>query len=175
MKGRHLTEEEIQDFLDGNFSDEKTNLKHHLETCRICQNTLKQYQSLYAGLEIDPGYTLSKAFAKSIVSKLSLEHASPFSSPSAEIAFIIAGIFLALGATLFFVDLRPLAETVSRIALPKAALSTSILQPIRNLLAGLNGSLYLLPFAGLALLSVAALDRFIHKLKHHKLFYPTEF
>lgn len=170
MARRHLTEEEIQDYLDGNLSELTADLRLHLETCETCQGMLKQYRHLYTGLEEDPGFQLPKIFVKKLVSKLSTDQAKPFLSPSAEIILIVVGVLLALGTTIFLVDLKPIAETMSRIALPKIKLSSTILQPMKNMMSGLNSSLGLLPFAALALILVAVFDRFIHKFRHNKMF-----
>lgn len=159
----------MQDFIDGILSAQEIDRRNHLEKCQICQNTLKQYKNIYVGLEKDPGYKLPHNFAKAVTSKLTKAQKAPFLSPTVEIGLIITGIILAMGTTFYFVDLKPFTETISRIAFQKLTLNTSFLQPIKNLLSGLNGSLILLPFAALALLAVAFLDRIIHKLKHHKL------
>ena len=36
MEHKHLTDDEIQDFLDGNIPRGETDLRHHLERCEIC-------------------------------------------------------------------------------------------------------------------------------------------
>ena len=169
MGRKHLTDKEIQTFLDSKRSDQEMERNHHLKNCEICQRNLKYYQNLYVGLEKEPGFKLPGNFAKIVVSKLPNKQAVPFLSPSVEIALIITGIILALGTTFYFIDLKPLSGIIGRIALPKMAVNTSFLQPIKNLLADLNGSLILVPFAALALIAVALFDRIIHKVKHHKL------
>jgi hypothetical protein len=169
MMDDHLTDEEIQDILDGNRSQVEPSRKHHLETCDTCQQTLKQYRALYAHLESDTGFKLPKHFAKSVVAKLTSESSSPFSFPASEVIIIVAGIAIALGAAFLFVDLKPFFNFIARISLPRLGFNASFMAPIKNMLSDLNGSLILLPFAGLALLSVALFDRFIHKIKHQKM------
>lgn len=169
MERQHLTDEEIQVFLDSKRSDQEMERNQHLKNCEICQRNLKIYQNLYVGLEKDPGFKLPRNFAKSVVSKLTEKQSAPFLSPSVEITLIITGILLALGTTFYFVDVKSLTGLIGRIALPKIAINTSFLQPIKNLLSDLNGSLILVPFAALALIAVALFDRIIHKVKDHKL------
>ncbi|MFH1942918.1 MAG: hypothetical protein ABIL68_12525 [bacterium] len=169
MERKHLTDDEIQNLLDGILPDEASTQRSHLERCEFCQDHLKFYRNLYMGLKAEPGFKLPKNFAETILSKLSPQQATPFAFPVTEIIFIGAGVLLALGATFYFADLKPLAEALGRITLPKLGFNIAVLRPLKQLFSGLNGSFTLLPFAGLSLLSVAILDRIIHKLKQHKL------
>lgn len=169
MEHKHLTDEEIQDLLDKHDSKQDIERKHHLKNCQICQESLKQYRTLYVELERAPGFTLPKNFEKSVVSKVIHKQAAPFLSSTMEITLIITGILMALGTTFYLVRVKAFTETIGRIVLPKLAIDTSFIQPIKDLLSGLNGNLVLIPFAVLTLVVVAVLDRIIQKLKHHKL------
>ena len=44
MERKHLTDEEIQAFLDRKRSDQEMERNHHLKNCEICQRNLKYYQ-----------------------------------------------------------------------------------------------------------------------------------
>ncbi|MGB2982199.1 MAG: zf-HC2 domain-containing protein, partial [Candidatus Zixiibacteriota bacterium] len=71
MSLKHLTDEEIQNYLDGNLSRDIALLtERHLETCPLCREAVKQYQGVYAGLDKEEGFELSKGFAKSVVKML---------------------------------------------------------------------------------------------------------
>lgn len=169
MEHKHLTDDEIQDLLDGNIPHGETALRHHLDTCEVCTAALEQYKTLTVGLQKEPSFHLSRNFARSIVSKLSPEHPNPSFFMSTDIILIAIGLVLALGAIFYFVDLKPVVEIIARITLPKSALKTTFLTPIKNLLATLNGNVGLLLFAGVALLFVAVVDQIIVKLRHQKL------
>ena len=166
---QHLSDDKIQDFLDGNFGPQEEALREHLDDCAICQSNLRAYGRLVAELQKDPGFELSKGFVKSVVSKLAVEKAVPFSFPLAEVVFIGLGLLLALGATFYFVDLGTLTRSLGRVTLPVLSLDPVFLQHVKNVLADFNGSLGYLPFAGLALLLVALLDRIVLRSRHHRL------
>lgn len=168
MSTEHLTDDEIQEILDDNKPLQSSDIHTHLEGCDLCQDTLKHYQNLYSALETDPGFKLPRDFARSVAAKLNLEPSSPFSFPMTEIIIIVAGVLLALAAAVYFVDMKPILNAFSKITLPRIGLDNAYLTPIKNLLSGLNGSLILLPFAGLALIAVAVFDRIIHKVKMSK-------
>lgn len=169
MEHKHLTDDEIQDFLDGNILHGETDLRHHLDTCEICTAALEQYKMLTVGLQKDPEFHLPRNFARSILSKLSPEHSIPSFFMSTDIILIVIGSVLALGAIFYFVDLKPVVEIIARITLPKTAFKTTFLTPVKNLLATLNGNVGLLLFAGVVLLFVAIVDQIIVKLRHQKL------
>jgi hypothetical protein len=169
MNENHLTEEEIQEYLDGNPSTSAVDIQNHLESCERCSHAMAQYRALYGQLTAEPGYKLSKNFAQSIISKLDAAESSPFSFPLTEIIIIVVGVIIALAAAVYFVDMKPLLQSFAKISFPRLGLNTSLFTPVKNLLNDLNGSLILIPFAGLALLSVALIDRFVHKLKNQKL------
>ncbi len=168
MVHRHLTDEEIQNILDRNDSPESAILKNHLKECKICQNKLEEYQTLYSGLKKDPGFELPRNFKKSVISKLATEETGHSLFSSKEITLIAIGIFLALGATLYLVDLKSIAEVISRITLPKMEIKNILLSPIKDLIYSLNIKLALLAFAGLALFATAVVDQLILRLKHQK-------
>jgi hypothetical protein len=168
MRTEHLSDDEIQEVLDKNKPHKSSDIQIHLENCDLCREALKQYQNLYAALENDPDFKLPRNFARSVAAKLNLEPSSPFSFPMTEIIIIVAGVLLALAAAVYFVDMKPIVNAFSKITLPRIGLDNAYLAPIKNLLSGLNGSLILLPFAGLALIAVAVFDRIIHKVKMSK-------
>lgn len=168
MRTEHLTDDEIQEVLDKNRALLSSDTQTHLESCGSCRNTLKQYQNLYEALDADPGFKLPRDFARSVAAKLKPEPSSPFSFPMTEIIIIVTGVLLALGASFYFVDMKPILSAFGRITLPRIGLDNPYFAPIKNLLSGLNGSLLLLPFAGLALIAVAVFDRIIHKVKMSK-------
>ena len=169
MQLKHLTDEEIQDFLDGNLSREIALLtERHLETCRLCREAVKQYQSIYAGLDDDEGFDLSKGFARSVVNTLpeQREAKSPFGLLN--IFLTILGVIVAAGVTIRYVDLRPLGSALSHI-LPGPQLGSGIVAFVENLLIGLNGNLGLLILGVLTLVVIGGLDRFFLQPRYKRI------
>ena len=166
MARAHLTDEDIQNGLDGNLLQRDPQTAQHLETCKTCHSRLQQYRQLYHELKKEPNFALSDCFVKSVLSKLPTEKVSPH--PSTEIVLFILGALFALGTTVYFVDMKPVVEILGRITLPKTGIRTTLLIPIKNLLSHLNGNLPLLFFAGLVLLTVGILDRILSKWRQLK-------
>ena len=160
MSLKHLTDEEIQEYLDGNLSPEnELSFKTHLGFCLLCRGSLKQYQSLYVGLANDKGFELSESFAKSLISKLPTEAKPKAHFNYANIFWTILGIILTAGIIFYYMDLKPLGRAISNTFIPQYEFGSALVASIKSFLVGLNGNLSLLAFAGLTLLIIAALDR----------------
>ena len=165
---KHLTDEEIQNYLDGNLSREIALLtERHLEPCPLCREAVKQYQGVYAGLDQEKGLELSKGFAKSVVKMLPPqgETKSPFDLLN--IFLTILGIIVAAGVTIRYVDLRPLGRAFSHI-LPGPQLGSGVVAFVEDLLIGLNGNVGLLIAAVFTFLIIGGLDRFLLQPRHRR-------
>jgi hypothetical protein len=68
---KHLTDEEMQAFLDSEQSMIPVQ-KQHLKTCDLCKQRLQQYKSLYLELGRPPVMRLSKEFEAKILQKTGL-------------------------------------------------------------------------------------------------------
>ena len=165
---KHLTDEEIQNYLDRNLSREIALLtERHLETCPLCREAVKQYQGVYAGLDEEEGFELSKGFAKSVVKMLPPqgETKSPFDLLN--FFLMILGVIVAAGVTIRYVDLRPLGRAFSHV-LPGPELGSGVVAFVEDLLIGLNGNLGLLILGVLTLLIIGGLDRLLLQPRHRR-------
>jgi hypothetical protein len=169
MQLKHLTDEEIQDFLDGNLSREIALVtERHLETCLLCREAVKQYQSVYAGLDRDKGFELSKGFAKSVVKMLPAQRIAKSSFGLLNVCLTVLGVVVAAGVTIRYVDLRPLGSALSHL-LPGPQLGSGAVAFVEDLLISLNGNLGLLILGVLTLLIIGGLDRFLLQPKQTRL------
>ena len=166
MALRHLTDTEIQDYLDENLSQKQTSvLKQYLESCDSCQNELSKYQYLYTGLKNDADINLSPNFSQFLISKIREESTEIFHIAFRDILFSIIGLLIAVGTTLYYVGLKPLAASFNSMLKPQVDNSIAIFSTFKQLLAGLNININLLVFAGLILLIIIALDRILYKYR----------
>jgi hypothetical protein len=162
MSLRHLTDEEIQEYLDGNLSRRNSFLvKRHLDACPICQESVKRYQSLYAGLARDEGFDLLHDFAKSVVARLPVETQVKSHFNFANVFLVISGIIMALSMAVHYLDLKLLGQTISDILLAQYEFGLGVAESLKTFLSGLNTNRDLLIFGVLALLVIVTLDHFI--------------
>lgn len=167
MAIRHLTDEEIQEYLDGTLSQEHSFLVTHLESCDLCQNELRQYKSLYTGLESDFNFNLSPGFSKSVILGLQKELKEKHYVNYWYAFLSIIGIIIGLGTTFYFVDFKPFITVIPNTFKLQDYLIPAIYSFLKNYLTGLNINLTLLGFAGLILLVISILDHFIFSGKRY--------
>lgn len=149
MAVKHLSDEQIQDFLDGNIALADKSLKSHLESCRACKKTLAYYQNLYLGLKQEPDFQLPSNFAHSVVLRLPQMEKAQARFKFSDILVAITGIAALIGVLIYFVDIKIFADLIAKIS--------SLTSFAKNLTA-LNGGLMVLGLAGLTLLFTATLD-----------------
>ncbi len=163
MGSSHITEEDIQNYLDGNPLRSKEQFHSHLEECVQCQNRVTEYRMLYGILKNEPEIQLPVSFAMDVVSKMTLLQKTRSRPLVSELFLGVAGFASALITAILIVGWKSILKIVNDIALPKIQFNFNILESAKPLLAGLNGHLYLLFFALITLLTVAAVDRFLRR------------
>ncbi len=162
MSLKHLTDDEMQEYLDGNLSLENVlSVERHLESCSFCKESLKQYKSLYVGLANDEGFDLPKSFAKSVISRLQAEPEAKSHFNYANIFLTVLGIIIAVGITFYYLDLKPLGQTISNILSAQYEFGLAVAESLKVFLSGLNTNRGLLIFGVLALLVIVTLDHFL--------------
>jgi hypothetical protein len=165
MQLKHLTDDEIQNYLDGNLPEEKTLwIKHHLESCSACRQALEQYKSLYEGLQEEKGFELSKGFAKTVLKQIPTEPETESHFSFLNTLLVVLGIMVPLGVILYLLDLGSLGRAFSQIVLKP-------LGGFEDLLVSLNGSLGLAACAILTLIVIFGLDRLIARPKYKHLLF----
>lgn len=161
MELRHLTDEEIQDHLDGNVTPGNKFIQEHLRTCERCRKALLEYQNLYLGLKKDRGFELPANFPKEVISKLPEEKIARSPSKYYEFLLIVIGIAVAGYASLQFIDLRPLIHGISGDQILDFRFISLFLDSFESVLKALNINSSLIIFSALTLLIIKALDYII--------------
>jgi len=172
MSLKHLNDEEIQEYLDGNIpAQDLIIIEEHLEKCPVCQDSLKQYRYLYDGLAKDEGFDLPKDFAKTILSRLGAEaQMKPrFNYFYALIVFL--GAVIGVATIIRFVDLKALGVTIYETIQPRFEFISLFTDSVKNALLILNGNTGLVIIAGLALAFLATVDRFVLKPKYRRVLF----
>ena len=168
MSDNHLNEADIQNYLDGNPIDGKAHFHNHLKRCEACRNLLREYRILFHGLSQRPDIKLSHSFAENVVSRV-FAPKKKSRRWSSEIVISAAGFAAVCIASIFLVNWKSVLGFVSRITFPKIELNLELLSGFKILISGLNGHAYLVFFAVLALITVAAADRLLLKARQNKI------
>ncbi len=155
MPLKHLTDDRLQEYLDGNSGRQDLELIVHLKTCDQCRRKLETYRLLYGALRHLPEPDLPPGFAASTAAQLPTEKKEVPAHRLPGYLIPILGGAAALLLTLFFVDLKSLARWL-----------VEIFAPLTGLPALLNGSMNLMIYTGLILLLLILVDSFIIQPRH---------
>jgi hypothetical protein len=157
MAMKHLSENEIQEYLDNSDSAGRQKIITHLDGCQLCQNRVKEYESLFFHLKKAEPDELSADFTAKVMSKIETE--APAHEPRSAWAMVlsIAGVILGLVSIGYFVNLKPLFETVHLSGIQQY-FDTVLFSKLIAIAGALNMELSTIIYAGLTLIIIAAID-----------------
>jgi len=166
MATAHLTDEQIQNYLDGNLPhDQLSFLKGHIQSCPKCQSELAHYQDLYVELKEDVAFNLSQDFSNAVMKTIQAEAKKTFLARLWNVLLPILGVAAAIGVMLYYIDLKPFLKAFSDSLNPGKYFDSTALNNLNQVLAKLNVNLNLIVFAGLSLLVVIFIDYLISRYK----------
>ncbi len=167
MALKHLSDTEIQDYIDGNLSQKQTAiLNDHLCTCKKCQKELDEYQVLFTELKKEPTINLSTHFTKTIISKINQESTETFNISLRDILLSVLGLILAIGTTFAFVDVKTLLKSFNSMFKPQVDSGITIFTKFQQLMAAMNIDINLFLFAGIILLIILLIDHVVYRHRH---------
>ncbi len=161
---KHLSENEIQEYLDNSVSAGKQEIITHLDSCQLCQNRVKEYETLFFQLKKAEPAELSPDFTAKVMSKIEAE--APARDPRSvwSIALSIAGVILGLISIGYFINLKPLLETV-HLSGVQQYFDHILFSKFSAIAGALNMELSTIIYVGLTLIIIAAIDVII---RHNK-------
>jgi len=166
MSSKHLTDEEIQDYLDRNPPSYNRLLEEHLQTCQLCQNTLEEYKRLYEELKVEEGFELSPNFSEAVLSKLQKGTVSTSGLCFTEILMLGVMAILAFLTVTYFVNWASFGQVISRIFISEAKQVLAIWEYSGRFLRELNLNPDLLFLSGVILFIITLLDHLIINRSH---------
>jgi len=161
---KHLTEEQIQEYLDGSGNQDNKALATHLYLCAECRKLYEEYQRLYLGLAKTEIPELSPGFSGRVMAGIESESPEPERRSLWVPIFALANIVAGLAAILYFVDFSFLngffayfGQEESQIAVLATKLSEYI-----NLI---GFDLDIILTVGLAIIAIGAIDYLLRIVK----------
>jgi hypothetical protein len=106
MGMKHLTDKQIQDYLDGNPLEDMEAVESHLQSCETCRTELAQYRSISTALSEDVGFELAPNFAADVVASFEEEGAERFFYKVAQFILWATGFFAAIAVLIRFTDIE---------------------------------------------------------------------
>lgn len=166
----HLTDEELQNYLDGNISHSQISIfEQHIESCERCQFELAQYRSLYVELKEDVAFDLSPNFSNAVIKAVQVGAKKALLARLWNLLLPVIGIAVGIGVMIYYVDFKPFIKVFADSLNPGRYFDSAVLSELNQVLAKLNVNLNIIVFAGLSLLAVILIDYLISRHKE-KLF-----
>jgi hypothetical protein len=153
----HLTEEQIQLYLDNKEDTKLSSIRDHLDSCPSCMRNVERYKQLYHALAIDPFPALSENFSQDIISKLSGSQKSRYHI--FESGFTIAFFLFGIAASLYFFNPLPFISKITNSTIAYLGEITS------KFLPEMNGNIPIFVVALLIFLLVELIDKKVLRSK----------
>ena len=164
----HLTDEELQNYLDGNISHNQESIfEQHIQGCKKCQAEFEHYQSLYTGLKEEKDFALSPGFSINVMKAVHAKAKHAWLARLWNVLLPLLGIAVGIGVTVYYVDFKPFIKAFGDSLNPSRYFDNTVLTSLTDVLSKLNVNLNLIVFAGLSLLVVILIDQLLsrHKTK----------
>lgn len=168
MQNRHLTENEIQEYLDGNLSRRRTDALNHAQTCDFCRNRINEYQQLYQGLAGETEFQLPVTFSDTVLAKLENESVPGKLWRYWNIVWWVVGLLSGSAISVYYVGWPAIMTRLNHFYFSTRAVVLILIQAYSRLKGALPIDPVYIAIGGGVLLVVFAFDRFIlqpiHKL-----------
>lgn len=167
MQVRHLTDEEVQDYLDKNISENTIFIEAHLKQCGKCREVLQQYQNLYEELKDEPDIILPENLTQLVYSKLKAKAELKPEFTIFDLILGITGVGITLLTIFYYFDLNFMDELWKNVLSIRFQFDTTFFSSIKKDWIGRDGNLSLLLATSFVLFITYGIDHFIlqHKLK----------
>jgi predicted anti-sigma-YlaC factor YlaD len=164
MSKRHLTDDELQSYLDSDLLDNREWIEAHLQVCEHCREELASYQELCSELTREVGFGLPPEFAESVVSKILRPGATASRKGLLSLLASIFALAVGFAALGYFTDLKPLLGFAEHIGYETTSLIISISSSFSQLFSALNMNTHLLLYVAMVLVLTLILDQvLLHK------------
>ena len=154
----HLSDEDLQNYLDKDSKLSRAEVERHLKTCDRCRQNYLIYRQLYAGLANETGFMLSANFSESVISRIRKKREKTYSFFES-VLLAIAGLF-SVGLVFYFTNLGDvLLDTFNK--------NLQILEPlVKGVESIFGGNLGIPIFAILIIILFGVADKLIFQMKH---------
>ncbi len=173
MTTKHLNNEQIQDFVDGNIGPDYAHMAAHIQSCALCAEEVEQYRALCAGLADDAGFELSPDFAKSVAALVEAPEVELEESAEGQESFwsvtaitVTALVAVTVTTAILYGDIALLNEWATRLASYDLGLVAKLDTVADEFVARMPFSTQILPFGLVTLLVFGGLDRIMRGAKH---------
>lgn len=169
MAVRHLTDDEIQAYLEKGTSALDHVFDSHLNECAACRTRTEEYRRLIGTLEEDRGFILSPGFADAVTTRILAEQAALAKRRLNNLLMTVGGAIGVAGAAAYFMDLQMLWEQIKGVFAPSLQQSAQALtEAQQKVAADGGGTVVVILFCLLVLAAVAGADHLLFRSRQAK-------
>ncbi len=162
MVMNHLSDDAIQDYLDGNISSrERRDVQSHLEECEQCRDLVASYQDVLAMLEKDQDFELSKNFIRKVFRQTHKRAIGSLQFGLMQIFITLAAAIVIINVVLTYVKVDTLAATAKTTSNAFKSLGPQLGVPFQNLLTKIHFDRFFIVLVIIGFVGLYLLDRFV--------------
>jgi len=162
---RYLSDEEIQDYLDGNLTQRENEIKEILRKSSEDREKLAEFKLFYGALSEEPEFTLSPSFAQDISATVDEQKAERFMYRLSNFILWGTGAAAVVIVLIMFTDLKKLLGDFGTIFSESGGIFESVYMIYKNAVetTGLGSNTFLLIVFVIAIIFL--LDRLISRAR----------
>jgi len=166
MSLTHLTDEQLQLYLDGGKSEETLIIEEHLKLCKDCRQQLRAYQLVVAELQAEPTEVFSPGFESLIIDKIQDKASVKLRIKN----FLLHAAAIIFGAiiSIYVVLSVQISESFERIFIDKWIGARYIYDYVFSISSDLNVSIEVFISAGIILFFYGLFDRILMFAKNKR-------
>ncbi len=163
----HLTDQQIQDYLDGNLTEDAHKIEEHIASCKACQAELARYKSLSTALSEDIGFELSPNFASEVVASIQEKGAERFFFRLSHIILWATGVLAGIALLIRFTDIENAFYGFAALGESGEGFVNVIATSFQKLIESTGLDIRLVGMVAVVLLGVYLVDRLIMRTRRN--------
>jgi len=162
---RHLSDDEIQDYLDGNLAENDAEIKEYLQKSEKSRTELARYKTLYNKLAEETDFELSPNFASNVVALTEEQSAEKFFHRISQIVLWAVGIVIGIAAVIRFTDIENYFKGFKEVGVQGEGIFNTIANSFQSLFANSSLNFSLIGAVAFVLLAIFLIDRLIMRAR----------
>lgn len=164
---RHLSDEEIQAFLDEGEGSLDSEALDHLSICNRCRRVLEDYKILFADLADGSAFEIPRDLSATVISRLGLRVHQRRRALPTDIVLVTGGILAMVIAVALFVDLGPLLNAATVAGRYVTGHLSPGMESLKDGLSNARQTTGMLILGGAILVVIGALDLLLGRSRGH--------
>ncbi len=165
MEINHLTDEQIQDYIDGNPVVNRQEIESHMEGCAKCAREMRHYRKLSMMLSSEPEFELAPDFASEVVAFMNEQGAEKFFHKLAQVTMWVAGAVVGLILLIQFTDFEEAFKGFTSGGEDGKGYFDVVVGAFQNLFAGSEANIAMIALAVAVIFTIFVIDRLISRAR----------